>query len=358
MKKLIFVYICIFFNEVMAGKGEVVGLPMQFHIESGVLSVDACLMVNEKNISTEWQKSNGKQSSEIIQTLKDVIESLVNKDRDRFFQLSHDTYGRDPKLFEEQVAPFFSQFERVSVVDVPRVYEFDDLRVYFVKFKYKSSLYYAPFIFKYQADKKLGFLPYRTEALSYQLVQDWFLQFWSKGGSVSPKYCDLGLIEKANYQILLNPEIKSLFDSSILLIKGQYIDKLIKNNVDQNKLIKFFSNLKLHLSKNDLSEYTKLFTVEGESRLKEWLNNIDANQLKFYKESVSGQTPIFMFNLGKVFVVYTKSQRGVMVFYLFNDQGSLKWVNSSHITRADAVFKRNDLIKSAELDTPFVIFKK
>ena len=67
------------------------------------------------------------------------------------------------------------------------------------------------------------------------------------------------------------------------------------------------------------------------------------------------QQPFFLFDASPLAVVYTRtSTKEIQVLYfLITDDRQALWVNSSHITVADQVFKQGPLFAAAATPTPF-----
>jgi len=75
--------------------------------------------------------------------------------------------------------------------------------VFFGEFRFKDHSAFAPLIFAVEGDGSFGFLPYRTEAVTYRLVNDWFNASVGPPAAGTPAYCGDGDIKRATHRISL-----------------------------------------------------------------------------------------------------------------------------------------------------------
>src|SRR5207302_10666901 len=108
---------------------------------------------------------------------------MKRKGRTALFQLSDPGVGRDHSRFDEQAEAFFRHLEVIQLVAVPRAYEFDGLVVFFGKFRSKKETAFVPLAFAHEEDGWCGFLPYRTERLTYRLMTHWFDATWRQAAT-------------------------------------------------------------------------------------------------------------------------------------------------------------------------------
>jgi hypothetical protein len=121
-----------------------------------------------------------------------------------------------------------------------------------------------------------------------------------------------------------------------------------------------FAEMKAALVKPGIDAFAKHLTAGGADRLKQWYSSAQGNERDQYKSAIGDQTPFFLFDLGPVVVVYTRSStRDVQVMYFtYTASNELAWTNASYITTADDVFKQGPLFEAASTEKPFSRFVK
>jgi hypothetical protein len=331
-------------------------LRMTFSAEGHAIRTTACLHVTERVYpQPAWWEAVSGNASAPERALKAVIAAIKRKDRPALLKLSHPTQGRDPKRFDDQAAAYFQQFEALQLVAIPRAYEFDGLAVFFAKLRMKDQAVFAPFIFAYEDDGSFGFLPYRTETLTYKLVENSFDSTWRTAATATPVYCTQEDIKRATHRISLGSSggaSNQRWQPSQLSLIGAPLDKPGELTNIAVRTESAIENLKSALVNG--RDFVKHMTPEGGRRLKEWFATADQSERSRYQTGVTEQRPFFLFDAAPLVVVYTKSPRGVQVMYFTLDaNGELLWTNSSYITVADGVFKQGPLYNAALLDKPF-----
>jgi hypothetical protein len=217
---------------------------------------------------------------------------------------------------------------------------------------------FAPFVFAYQEDGSFGFLPYRTEKVTYQLLDDWFQEPWGPGKTDRPVYCSEDEIQHATHAVSLGPASggpKSDWHPSRLFLKGAPMDTrgdLAKLAAEVKTTLE---EMKSALAAGRFDDFVKHLPAEDGKGLKAWFASASQSEIKGYIAAIAKQQPFFFFDASPLCVVFTKSSaRSVEVMYFtFGPRNELLWTNSSLLTVADAVFKQGLLEKSALLDRPF-----
>jgi hypothetical protein len=339
-----------------AGSSRSAYLRMVFSAEGQPIRTAACLQVSERLFpESAWWEVVGGNADAPERALTAVLAAIKRKDRPALLKLSHPTAGRDPRRFDDQATAFFQQFEVLKLLAIPRAYEFDGLVVFFAELQFKEQTGFAPFIFAYEDDGSLGFLPYRTEQLTYTLVEDWFNSTWRAAAHANPTYCAQEDIRRATHRISLGSSSGTSNPPrhpSQLFLVGAPLDKpgALSDVVARAKSA--IENLKSALVNG--GDFVKHMTPEGGRRLKEWFASADQNQRSRYQMGITEQRPFFLFDASPLVVVYTTSRLGVQVMYFtLGANRELLWTNSSYITAADRVFKQGPLYNGALLDTPF-----
>jgi hypothetical protein len=327
-----------------------------FSAEGQVIRTTACLQVTERMYPQPswWQDPHGNANTP-ERALKAVIAAINHKDRAALLNLAHPTQGRDPKRFDEQATAFFQQFEDIELVAIPRAYEFDGFVVFFAKFRWKGGTGFAPFIFASGDGGSFGFLPYRTTAPTYRLVQDWFDSTWRMAATTDPLYCTREDITRATHRIsLASPQgaPERAWHPSQLFLYGAAFDRPGELADLVAEATTTIENLKSTLAHG--GDFGKYMTPEGGRRLKDWLASADQADRRKYAATITEQQPFFLFDASPLVIVYTRSQARVQVMYFtLNARKELLWTNSSYIVDADKLYKRGPLYDVASLDKPF-----
>jgi hypothetical protein len=349
--------LCLEGGVVVAQDSHLVYLPMTFHAEGQAIRTTACLQVNELVYaqSASWEKlDHNKSGAELA--FKAVIAAIKRRDRGALLNLSDPTHGRDPKRFDQQATAFFQQFAAIEFVTVPRAYELDGLVVFFAELRSKEHTFFAPFTFAYEADGTFGFLPYRTEQLSPQLVQDWFNAMWGPATTDTPTYCPGGSIKRATHRVSLGTSpgtSKEVWHPSYLFLTGAPLDtpgELVDLTVRIRSTMEGFTS-----AFRGLDDFLKHMTPEGGNRVKNWFAAADQTERSKYESAIRDQRAFFVLDASPLMVVYTRSSVGVVqvMYFTVNANNDLLWTNSSHITLSDKVFKNGPLYDSALLAKPF-----
>lgn len=342
----------------IAETGRVVYLPLIFHAEAGPLRTTACLQVTENVYSqTDWWQTQRTDARPAEQAFAAVIKAIKSKDRSALYTLSHSMEGRDPKNFEKQASAFFQQFQSIELVAVPRSYELDGLTIFFSKLQIDKEIFYAPFIFAYDADGAIRFLPYRTELLTYRLVEDWFNSPWGPATVDAPGYCTDLDIKRAKYRIsLVSPLSNSAQNAnrSYLFLRGASLDSPGELAGLVGQVERTLKEMSVTPEKG-LDELVKHMTSEGGNRLKAWFATAEQTERARYMSSVVKQRAFFFLDASPLIVVYTRSATGTVqvMYFTRNGNNDLLWTNSSHITLSDRVFKKGPVYDSSLLAPPF-----
>jgi hypothetical protein len=341
----------------IAETGHVTYLPMTLRTKPRHIRTSACLQVEERVYppSPWWEAANGNADA-AERAFKAVIVAIKRQDREALFRLSHPTLGREAKQFDLQAEAFFQQFATIQLVAVPRAYEFDGLVAFYAKIRNSSpeESGFAPFVFALQDDGSFGFLPYRTEKVTYQLLDDWFQDPWGPAKTEHPVYCSDDEIKHATHSVRLGSSSGSSHPSRLFLTgapldTGGDLAKIaaqIKTTMEE---------MKAALAVRKLDDFAQHLLPEDGKRLKEWFASAKPAEIAGYSAAFAKQQPFFFFDAAPLFVVFTKtSPKSVEVMYFtLGPRNSLLWTNSSYITIADGVFKQGPLDQSALLDQPF-----
>jgi len=302
-----------------------------------------------------WWQNSGAGASKPERAFKDVITAIQHKDRPGLLRLTHPDDSRNMKNFDQQAGAFFQQFEVLEIVGVPKAYEFDGLAVFFPRFRTQQGIFSVPFVFAAEDDGSFGFLPRRSQKVTFNLVNDWFDSAVGPGKSQTPTYCTNDDIKRATHKVLLAPyQGPGAAEASQLFLRGASFDAPNDLADLAAKVKARIDHMKAALGRGGIDEFAKDLTPEGAVRLKEWFAAADEKERAAYKTAITEQQPFFLFDLKALVVVYTRSPGGeVHVMYFTFIDNTLVWTNSSHVTVADAVFKRGPLNSAASGEKPF-----
>ena len=321
--------------------------PIVFHAEGGPLRTSACLDVVELRSEDDFSGEG--------HALRDVMAAFKSQDREALLALSDPGRGRDPERFDQQAEAFFGQFKTVELIGVKRAFAFDGFVLFFGELRYKERTLFAPFVFAYGEDGSLGFLPYRTEELTYVLMKDWFNAL--RTSEPSPLCGDSGA-KSATHRVALSPELdvrEQGQSPSHLMLTGAPIDKPGPLSDLVERVSSTVGEMKSQLSAGDFKEFAKHLTPEGGGRLTEWYTVAPESEQERYRGFVIDQQPFFLFDASPLVVVYTRTPEGMVqvMYFTSNHNGELLWTNSSHVTVADRIFKKGPLYNASLQEKPF-----
>ncbi len=334
-------------------------LPLTFFAEARTLQTSACLQVTEHTYQDrQWWERATLSTKTPEESFKGVIAAIRKKDHQSLLDLSHPTLGRDPELFDRQANALFQQFEKVQLVSVSRSFTFDGIAVFFAKFNLEGRSFFVPLSFAVDTSGGYKFLPYRTEIVTYTLVNDWFNSPWGPTETESPSYCTEKIIKKFTHKISLialqKPNDKA--DASVLFLSGMPIinGKSLKGIVKQ--VMYAIETMKsTDLSKvKGIDDFLKHLSLEGANRLKDWFATATQPERDRYKSELVDIEPFYVFDARPLVIIYGKTKNSVQsMHFTANENNELLWTNSSHITVMDKVFKSGYLYDAALLDKPF-----
>lgn len=334
-------------------------LPMIFHAETQVLRTNACLEVSERVYpQADWWERSSADFTRAEAAFQAVITAMKNKDRATLLRLSDPEQAKDSHDFDQQAAAYFEQLAAVEIVAVPRAYEFDGLVVFFVKFRVAGKTLFAPFVFTYEEQGSLGFMPSRTQKVTFRLTKDWFDSKWGPSSAQDPTYCTDQDIKRATYSVPLVPLSgvgQQVRQSSQLFLMGAPVDTSGSLANVAARVRSANDALKSALSPSSLDDFVKHLTPEGGNRLRKWFASASDKERQQYIEAFKEARPFFFFDASSVLVVYAKTPKGaVQAMYFVPSPGNeLLWTNSSNSTVADQVFKQGPLYSSASKARPF-----
>ena len=344
----------------MAESGRVAYLPTTFKAEGQAIRTSACLQVSERIYpQSAWWEDAGGRAGAPEHAFTAVIAAMKRKDHAALLKLTDATQGKDTKHFDEQAGAFFQQFDTIKLVEVPRAYEFDGLVVFFAKLQAREEKAFVPMSFAYQNDGSLGFLPSRTQQLTYQLVEGWFQTKWGPSATDNPSYCADTEIRRATHRISLASTAGAAKQSSHpsdLIFVGAPIDARGDLAGLASQVKSTLEKMKSALVSGTIDGFIQFMAPEGGKRLKEWFASASESERNGYKAAtinLIGQ-PYFLIDASPLVVAYTKSSVGVQVMYFtLNGDKKLLWTNSSSLTVSDKVFKTGSLYDSALRVNPF-----
>jgi hypothetical protein len=331
--------------------GHVSYLPLVFTSDDGPIRTNACLQLTERNYpqTGTWQ-GFGAAADGPEKAMDELIAVFKRKDRDALFDLSDPVLGRDPKQFDDQAKAWFSQIEKGQITDIPKAYEFGPFVAFFGRLHLGDQTFSVPFIFHRESNGALGFLPYRTNDLTFKLLLDWFDSQWGPSKAAEPSYCPAATISQFNFRVPTSAAVTP--PVSYLYLKGTPASESKDLSARVNTALQ---GMKSALSSDNwIDAFEAYLTPEGAESVKQWYRTADQRDKAIYKQSIKEQEPFFIFDAFPLVITYTKSTaHSVQVMYFAPSGNSLLWTNSTLVTVADQVFKKGPLYDAAKTDKPF-----
>ena len=345
----------LFAGPAFCAPGHVSYLSLIFNSDDGPIRTSACLQVTERNYPETgiWQ-GFGATADGPEKAMDALMSVLKRRDRDALFELSDPVLGRDQKQFDDQAKAWFVQIEKGQITAIPRAYEFEDFVVFFGRLRLGDQTFSAPFIFHRESNGALGFLPYRTNDLTFRLLLVWFDSQWGPTTAAEPSYCPAATIGQFNFRVPLSTS--AMPPTPYLYLKGAPA-----GNGGQAKELSARVSTTLQGMKEELAgdSWIEPFRVhmaaKGAQRLKDWYGTADQHDKDQYKQFITEQEPFFVFDASPLVVVYTRtpSQKVEVMYFEASAGNNLIWINSSLATISDKVFKAGPLFSAATLDKPF-----
>ena len=337
----------------------VVQLPVIFFAEDKAMRTGACLQVSERLYPDgRWMEGGGEYVADNAgRAFAAVMAAIARKDRAELLRLADPARGRDPTQFEQQANALFRQFQTMRVVGVPRAYEFDGLVVFFARIQAGTRTFHAPFVFSVMINGALGFLPYRTEQLTYVLVKDWFDSEWGPANAANPSYCSAEQVRRATHKVALagSGGARNTKDVSYLLLNGAPLGAGNARGSAPDLARMTLESMRTAAARQDVEGVARQMTAIGGGRLRQWYATAEALDRERYMTALAGLKPLFAFDASPLVIAYAISPTdGVQALYLTSGAGkTLLWTNSSHLTVADQVFKDGPLIAAAAQEKAF-----
>ena len=323
--------------------------------ETEPVRTSACLEVWEQDLASTDGSSNG--AGDELASFNAVFAAIKRQDHDALLQLSDPRLGRDPKLFEEQSKAYFLQFQKIDLLGVNHIFELDGLIVFLAQLRSGESTIIAPFVFTRGNGSGDGFLPYRTDLLTYKLLEDWLYTPWGSINSKSPAYCPAAAVERANYRFAPSPPAQGKKEShpSFVLLRGAPMEHPgdLRNATAQVQAA--FEALDANLATDNIEGFFSLLPASTVKRVRTGYLASTAGDREKFREAIKQQKPFFVFDASPLLIAYTKAPDGAVqvMYFTFNEQNKLIWTNAYKVTLIDKLFKKGVLYDASQLHVPF-----
>jgi len=330
-------------------------IAMPTNAQTGELRTTACLQLTERVYpSTRWWENVNAAAPAIDRAFKSVISAIHQKDRAMLLELTDPAQAGNTTEFDRRSSGYFQQFQSIQLLSVPRAYEFDGLVVFFGKFQSSSQTAFIPLVFAHEGDNTFRFLPSRTSATTFTLVNDWFAPSGLAAVDV-PAYCSDSDVKRATHRVSL---VSSRWRQSSLLLSGATVNAKETQSAIGTQVQSTIGRMKAAFKGSDFDGVFNYMTPEGAGSLKRWLSTATATERDRYKTAFIEQQPFFVFDASPLLVVYTRMRTGeirVLYFKVTPDK-DLLWGNSSYLAGlVDRVYERGPLLAAANSARPFSI---
>lgn len=316
--------------------------PLVFSAEGTPLRTGACISASFRTTETEtWWRPGvlvagpGPADAALV----GVLGAIKRQDQAALLELSHRSHGRDPKRFNEQARALFAQFPALGAPTVQYAVAFDEFTVYYLRFGASGKPTLAPFIFELDADGAWRYLPYRTGALTYELLQEWIRSPFGPGNGAPPLLCTKAEVAKLQYAIPLGAAARAGGIQSRLLLNLE----MPPASPRARSVANVFTGMQKALADGNEQLYAAGLAPEGRRRFLEWHAAAAEGEKTALRLSMDGLRPLAMLDFSPVaaLVVRGLNQRTEVAYFLTAGETPLM-VNSSHITTVDRVFKREE----------------
>jgi hypothetical protein len=332
-----------------AATAKLVHIPLTFHAESKPIVTTTCLGVLERaypaNQTGEWT-TFGPQSDAAERTLESTIAAFRAKSKEVLARLT-DGPSLPASEFDKQAAIFFSQFDRLQLLDIPRAYELEDFVVFFGIFRLNAKVTPATLIVRTSPQPR--FLLKRSQAASIELVTDWFGREWIGNGSSNLQYCSATALAGLTQRLPL-PQVRTRAPE--IHFRGVPGSASAQTAMEAKAAL---NGITKAVSATNVKLLLPFMAPEGARRLSEWYETASNDEKAVYLNSLAGLEPIALVDAGALQVIYVqKDKNPVQVMYFVKDAGgSFRWTNSSHVTVSDLIYKNKVMLDSATNKVPF-----
>lgn len=323
-----------------------------FHAEAGDVRTTACLQLTERVYPAgAWWEGNAAGAEAPERAFRTVIAAIKAKDRATLLKATDPAQAADAVRFDRQAGAFFQQLQALQLLGVPRAYEFDGMVTFFVKLQSPSQTAFVPFVFAREADGTFGFLPSRTNTVTFRLVTDWFAPMKGPAADLPP-YCAEADVRRATHRVSLVP---STWRPSALLLTGIPLGASAAPPPAAAQVTATIERIKAALRAANIGAVASEMSPEGADKLTKWFATASPDDRQRYVKAFTEQQPFFVFDESPLLVVYTRTApHDVQVLYFIQSGDKrLRWTNSSFITESDQVFKQGPLFTAAASTPPF-----
>jgi len=340
-------------NPALAQDARTVYARLPFNVEDGKLYTRACLQLTERDYpSTRWWENAQTTGVSIDRAFRSVIAAMKNKDRAALLKLTDPAEAKDIAKFDTQASAYFSQLQSLQLVAVPRAYTFDGLVVFFAQIQSSRQTAFVPFVFASEGSDTFGFLPSRSNATTFKLVDDWFGPTGSPMNDATA-YCTDSDVKRATHNAYLSPSPRG---KNALLLTGASLDAPGSLSAVTAQVKSRIEEMKSAFHEPGIDGLLKYMTPIGADRMKQWFVSASKDERDRYRESFIVQKPFFVFDESPLIAVYTRTPTGVIQVLYFTaapDSGQLLWTNSAYMSVSDRVFKAGPVFAAASSAKPF-----
>lgn len=317
--------------------------PLTFSAEGTPVRTAACVAVAMRFTETEsWWRPAAPAGAPAAAdaALVKVLDAVRRKDRPALLDASHRTHGRDPVRFEKQAGALFSQFQTLGNYTVQYAFAFDDLTVYYLKFMVRGKPLLAPFIFELDSDGAWRYLPYRTTALPYELLQDWVRSPFGPGNGQPPELCTPAEVARLKLAIPLAGPAPAGAQRSQLLLNGEAPPA----SPPAVAAAKAFLAQQKAVAAKQFDAYAAGLTPAGRSRFEKWAASATPAERELLQTALSGMRPIAALDLAPVTVLVLQGAERPpeAAYFLASGAGAPLMVNAAHVSTVDRIFKHHE----------------
>lgn len=340
-------------------------IPLVVSLEGAKMKTSACLQVREKIYDTNitpWDNFKNTVATNPETDLVKIISAIQNKDSKLFENLSHSVLGSDPQKRKAQEVAYFQQFDSLQLGDVWGYQRFGDLSAFYLQIVSKTGTSgFTNFLFAGDKAGGFGFLPYKSDSLTFRLASDWFSSEWGPSKSQTPSYCPPALVEQMTHKVVIGNDNDLNSSAELLLMGNNLTDANNKNNFSSD-LLSQFTKMQEALASGRMDEYFGGYTANAEKIHRDWFSTKDKEH-KQYIENFVAQKPFYVFNAEPVLIVYAVGKGGItggnlrISYFVRNAEGQFKLTEESFGSAFDKTFKSKKFIEAANLEKPFGVWE-
>ncbi len=329
-----------------------------FDTDGGRIATGACIRATERTFADgNWWANPAATAGDAPRiAFSRLMPTLRSKDAAALSNLSDPASTANRAEFDRQSNAIFAQLDSAQIESVPLAYDLGGVIAFYARFRLSTKVSYAPLTFSRNAAGAVRFLPVRSNQLALRLLDSWFVSPVGPSSSDQPMFCAEAAVQQATHRVALSsptaapggpPPGVLLLSGANFGDPGRFAELAERVTAVVRSLVDFAGDA-------NAEGIASLMTPAGAASLRQWRASAQQPERDAYFASLATLRPFFLFDAAALIVVYVRTDAGIQVVYFTPGQnGELRWMNSSHQSIGDEIFKKGALASAAAAEPPF-----